>query len=147
MSALQHRSPGMVGAIFNHNKVACSLVADGYHVDFNAIKIAKKIMGDRLFCITDAVTTTSVGIYQHQIAGDKYESAGVLSGSSLTQLKSVNNLINEVGIDLGEAVRMCSLYPAKVMKRAEITGKIAVNENADLLCLTADRRLINLITC
>jgi N-acetylglucosamine-6-phosphate deacetylase len=122
-------------------------VADGYHVDFNAIKIAKKIMGDRLFCITDAVTTTNVGIYQHQIAGDKYESAGVLSGSSLTQLKSVNNLINEVGIDLGEAVRMCSLYPARVMKRAEITGKIAVNENADLLCLTADRRIIKLITC
>jgi N-acetylglucosamine-6-phosphate deacetylase len=123
------------------------LVADGYHVDFNAIKIAKKIMGDRLFCITDAVTATNSGIYQHQIAGDKYESAGVLSGSSLTQLKSVNNLINEVGIDLGEAVRMCSLYPAKVMKHAEITGKITVNENADLLCLTADRRIIKLITC
>lgn len=147
MSTLQHRAPGMVGAIFNHNKVACSLVADGYHVDFNAIKIAKKLMGDRLFCITDAVTTTSVGIYQHQMAGAKYESAGVLSGSSLTQLKSVNNLVNEVGIDLGEAVRMCSLYPARVMKRAEITGKIIVNENADLLCLTADRRLIKLITC
>jgi N-acetylglucosamine-6-phosphate deacetylase len=137
----------MVGAIFNHNKVSCSLVADGFHVDFNAIKIAKKIMGERLFCITDAVTATNSGIYQHQMAGDKYESAGVLSGSSLTQLKSVNNLVNEVGIDLGEAVRMCSLYPARVMKRPEITGKIAVNENADLLCLTTDRRIINLITC
>jgi len=126
--------------------VACSLVADGFHVDFNAIKIAKKIMGERLFCITDAVTATNSGIYQHQMAGDKYESAGVLSGSSLTQLKSVNNLVNEVGIDLGEAVRMCSLYPARVMKHAEIKGMITVNENADLLCLTADRRLINLIT-
>ena len=146
MSALQHRAPGMVGAIFNHNKVSCSLVADGFHVDFNAIKIAKKIMGERLFCITDAVTATNSGIYQHQMAGDKYESAGVLSGSSLTQLKSVNNLVNEVGIDLGEAVRMCSLYPARVMKHAEIKGMITVNENADLLCLTADRRLINLIT-
>ena len=122
-------------------------MADGFHVDFNAIKIAKKIMGDRLFCITDAVTATRSGIYQHQMAGDKYESSGILSGSSLTQLKSVNNLVNEVGIDLGEAVRMCSLYPARVMKHAEIKGMITVNENADLLCLTADRRLINLITC
>jgi len=52
-----------------------------------------------------------------------------------------------VGIDLGEAVRMCSLYPARVMKHPEIKGMITVNENADLLCLTADRRLINLITC
>lgn len=146
MSSLQHRAPGMVGAIFNHPKVACSLVADGYHVDFNAIKIAKKIMGERLFCITDAVTSTSTGIYQHQLAGDKYESADVLSGSSLTQLKSVNNLINKVGIESGEAFRMCGLYPANVMKRKEITGKIAVNERADLLCLDADRQFMQLIT-
>jgi N-acetylglucosamine-6-phosphate deacetylase len=81
------------------------------------------------------------------MAGDKYESSGILSGSSLTQLKSVNNLVTKVGIDLGEAVRMCSLYPARVMKHAEIKGMITENENADLLCLTADRRLINLIAC
>lgn len=146
MSALQHRAPGMVGAIFNHKKVASSIICDGYHVDFNAIKIAKEIMGERLFCITDAVTTTTTGIYQHQLAGDKYESAGVLSGSSLTQLKSVNNLINEVGIDFAEAIRMCGLYPARVMGRKEITGKIAVNENANLLCLQADRSFIKIIT-
>lgn len=145
MSALQHRAPGMVGAIFNHKKVASSIVCDGFHVDFNAIKIAKQIMGERLFCITDAVTTTNTGIYQHQLAGDKYESAGVLSGSSLTQLKSINNLINEVGIDLGEAVRMCCLYPARVMNQSGITGMITINENADLLCLQADRRFIKLI--
>ena len=146
MSALQHRAPGMVGAIFNHQKVACSLVADGYHVDFNAIKIAKTIMGERLFCITDAVTTSSTGIYQHQLVGDKYESAGVLSGSSLTQLKSVNNLINKVDIELGEAFRMCGLYPARIMNRKEMTGKISVNENANLLCLDADRQCLELIT-
>lgn len=144
MSALQHRSPGMVGAIFNHKKVLCSIVPDGYHVDFNAIKIAKTLMGDRLFCITDAVTTSHSGIYQHQLVGEKFESAGVLSGSCLTQLKCVNNLIDEVGIDLGEAVRMCSLYPARVMKRAEISGTITINENANFVCLNSERRLIKL---
>ncbi|MGI9137547.1 MAG: N-acetylglucosamine-6-phosphate deacetylase [Sediminibacterium sp.] len=146
MSALQHRAPGMVGAIFNHKNVLSSIVCDGFHVDFNAIKIAKQIMGERLFCITDAVTTTTTGIYQHQIAGDKYESAGVLSGSSLTQLKSVNNLVEKVGIELGEAVRMCSLYPARVMSQNGMTGMISVNEKANLLCLQADRSFIKLIT-
>jgi len=43
MSAFQHRAPGMVGAIFNHPGVMCSLVPDGEHVDFTAIKIAKKL--------------------------------------------------------------------------------------------------------
>jgi N-acetylglucosamine-6-phosphate deacetylase len=144
MSALQHRAPGVVGALFNHPRAMCSLVADGYHVDFSAIQIAKKLMGDRLFCITDAVTTTNTGFYQHYLVGDKYESAGTLSGSALTQLKSVNNLVEQVGIDVGEAVKMCSLYPAKVMQQKGITGTIEINENADLLCLSADRQLLKM---
>ncbi len=144
MSALQHRAPGVVGALFNHPRAMCSLVADGYHVDFSAIQIAKKLMGDRLFCITDAVTTTNTGFYQHYLVGDKYESAGTLSGSALTQLKSVNNLVEQVGVDVGEAVKMCSLYPAKVMQKKGITGTIEINENADLLCLSADRQLLKM---
>jgi N-acetylglucosamine-6-phosphate deacetylase len=144
MSPLQHRAPGVVGALFNHKKAMCSLVADGYHVDFSAIKIAKTVMGPRLFCITDAVTTTSTGLYQHELVGDKYECGGTLSGSALTQIKSINNLVNEVGIDLGEAINMCSAYPASVMKQDNINGKIEVNKNADLLCMTADRQLLKM---
>ena len=145
MSAFQHRAPGMVGALFNHKRAMCSLVADGHHVDFNAIKIAKKIMGDRLFCITDAVTTTNTGLYQHVLNGDKYESHGTLSGSALTQIKSINNLVNEVGIDLGEAIKMCSVYPAKVMNISAMQAHIDINENADLLCLSADRQLLKMV--
>ena len=145
MSTLQHRAPGLVGALFNHKRAMCSLVADGYHVDFSAIKIAKQLMGERLFCITDAVTTTTSGKYQHYLVDDKYESAGTLSGSALTQIKSVNNLVTHVGIDLGEAIRMCSLYPARVMQAKGITGTIGVNETADLLCLSADRQLLKIV--
>ena len=145
MSGLQHRAPGMVGALFNHPTASCSLVADGYHVDFAAIKIAKKIMGDRLFCITDAVTTTNTGLYQHALMGDKYESKGVLSGSALTQLKSVKNLVENVGIELGEAIKMCSLYPAKIMQQNEILGTIEMGGKADLLCLSADLSFIKMI--
>ena len=144
MSPLQHRAPGVVGALFNHKKAMCSLVADGYHVDFAAIQIAKKMMGDRLFCITDAVTSTSTGIYQHQLVGDKYECSGILSGSALTQLKSINNLVDQVGIDLGEAIKMCSLYPASLMQKQNISGVIEINKNADLLCLSTDRRLLKM---
>lgn len=145
MSGLQHRAPGVVGALFNHRKAMCSIIADGHHVDFAAIKIAKKIMGDRLFCITDAVTATSTGLYQHELVGDKYESGGILSGSALTQIKTINNLVTEVGIDLGEAIRMCSVYPSQVMQIPEMTGKIIVNSPANLLLMNSDRRLLKMI--
>lgn len=145
MSGLQHRAPGVVGALFNHPSAMSSIVADGYHVDFAAIQIAKKIMGERLFCITDAVTTTSTGLYQHQLVNDKYESAGTLSGSALTQLKSIHNLVQQVGISLDEAIKMCSLYPATLMQKETISGRIEINKNANLLLLSAELALLNMV--
>jgi N-acetylglucosamine-6-phosphate deacetylase len=143
MSSFQHRAPGVVGALFDHPTAMSSIIADGYHVDYAAIRIAKKIMGDRLFCITDAVTTTNTGLYQHTLVGDKYESAGILSGSALTQLKSIQNLVDHVGLPLDEAIRMCSVYPAKVMQNKNITGTLEINKKANLLCLAADFTILN----
>jgi N-acetylglucosamine-6-phosphate deacetylase len=145
MSGLQHRAPGVVGALFNHPTAMSSIVPDGYHVDFAAIQIAKKIMGERLFCITDAVTETNRGLYQHRLSGDKFESAGTLSGSALTQLKSVQNLVQHVGLSLDEAIKMCSLYPAKLMQSQQVSGTIEVNKNANLLFLSAALAFENIV--
>ncbi len=139
MSPLQHRAPGMVGAIFDHARVMTSIVPDGFHVDFSAVRIAKKIVKERLFVITDAVTETDKGPYQHYLVGDKYEAAGILSGSALTMAKSLQNLVNHVGIDLDEALRMVSLYPAQVMNKAGSMGRIEKGYDANLVML--DRSL------
>ena len=58
------------------------------------LRIAKQIMKERLFVITDAVTDTTDGYYQHQQVGDKYEARNILSGSALTMAKAVQNLVN-----------------------------------------------------
>ncbi|MFZ2785562.1 MAG: N-acetylglucosamine-6-phosphate deacetylase [Sediminibacterium sp.] len=135
MSPLQHRAPGMVGAVFNHSTVRSSIVPDGYHVDFAAIKIAKKQLGERLFAITDAVTEATGGPYQHRLNGDRYEANGVLSGSALTMLKCVQNFIQQVGIEPGEALRMCSLYPAQLIQKPGITGLLEPGHAADIIAL------------
>lgn len=123
MSVFQHRAPGMVGAIWTHPSIRSSIVCDGYHVDFAAVALAKRLMGPRLFCITDAVTPTNQGAYQHYLNGDKYESQGILSGSALTMLKAMDNLVDKVQVELGEAIRMCSLYPAQVINK-QYSGRI-----------------------
>ncbi len=133
MSALQHREPGMVGAVFNHANVMASIIPDGYHVDFAAIQIAKKILKERLFVITDAVTTTTSGYYQHNLVGNKYESNNILSGSALSMEKAVYNLVNHCGIELEEAFRMCSLYPAKVLGLDDELGMIEKGYRADFV--------------
>lgn len=143
MSALQHREPGMVGAIFNHPNVYCSIVPDGYHVNFEAIQIAKKQLGNRLFAITDAVTDTTTGAYPHQLNGDKYESNGILSGSALTMLTCIQKLHQHCGIELGEAIRMCSLYPAQVIQKQGVTGMLKPGQKADWIGLNEDLTLIH----
>lgn len=135
MSPLQHRSPGLVGATFDHTRIMASIIADGYHVDYAAISIAKKIMQQRLFAITDAVTATTEGYYQHQPDGDKYTADNILSGSALTMYKALQNLVKHVGIETGEALRMCSLYPAQVMQMDDRFGKIAEGYHAKMVLL------------
>lgn len=146
MSSLQHRKPGLVGATFNHSKVKASIIPDGYHVDFAAISIAKKIMGDRLFAITDAVTETGNGPYQHQPAGDKYECNGVLSGSALSMHKAFKNLVQHAGIQMEEALRMCSLYPAQVLGCDDNYGKIVPQATGQFLVLNKQLDLVEVFT-
>jgi N-acetylglucosamine-6-phosphate deacetylase len=124
MSPLQHREPGLVGAAMDHPSVMSSIIPDGYHVDLAAVRIAKKAMNERLFVITDAVTETSEGAYQHYLSGDKYEAANILSGSALTMDKALQNLVIHAGIEIAEALRMCSLYPARVIGMDKEAGRI-----------------------
>ena len=135
MSPMQHRNPGLVGAVLDHQKIMASIIPDGFHVDYAAIRIAKKIMQQRLFAITDAVTATTEGYYRHQPDGDKFIAGNILSGSALTMYKALQNLVKHVGIETGEALRMCSLYPAQVMQMDDTLGRIAKGFQAKMILL------------
>jgi N-acetylglucosamine-6-phosphate deacetylase len=141
MSPLHHREPGLPAAIINDEKAMASIIPDGHHVDFEMIRLAKSVMKERLFAITDAVTETDQGYYPHQLAGDKYESSGILSGSALSMVKAMKNLVHQAGIELGEAIRMCSLYPARVIGREHELGMIAPGYICKLVVLDEDLEL------
>jgi N-acetylglucosamine-6-phosphate deacetylase len=129
----------------DHDKVMSSIIPDGHHVDFVAIRIAKQIMKERLFVITDAVTETSGGYYQHHLSGDKYEAGGILSGSALTMDKAMKNLIDHAGIETGEAIRMCSLYPARVIKRDHQLGRIKPGYAAKMVVLDKEFMAVSVL--
>lgn len=146
MSPLQGRQPGMVGAIYDHNDVRCSVVCDGVHVDFASVRISKKIMQDRLFFITDAVTEVTYGEYIHVFKGDRYTLPdGTLSGSALTMLQCVRNGVEKCGIPLPEALRMASLYPATVIGQQSRWGVIQPGAAADMVVLDEQLNLLQVI--
>jgi len=137
MPPIHHRTAGLVPAIFKR-KPYTSIVADGVHVSFPMIELAKRELADRLFLITDAVTPTNEGIYQHQFKGDRFTMPdGTLSGSCLTMLRAVQNCVQKVGIPLDESLRMASTYPAQligemrrgVFKEGNRADVIVIDEN------------------
>ena len=147
MSPLQGREPGMVGAIYDDADVISSVVCDGIHVDFASIRISKKILGERLFFITDAVAEILHGEYQHVFKGDRYVLPdGTLSGSALTMLQAVRNGVEKVGIPLPEALRMASLYPASVLHASKKWGSIQPGAFADFVLLDDQLKLLRVFT-
>lgn len=126
MSPLHHRDTGLPGAVYQSPHACASIIPDGIHVDFEALSISKKVMGNRLFLITDAVeVSTNPNAYTHVRQKDRFTLPdGTLSGSAITLLEGVRNCVEKVGISLPEALRMASTYPARLMsmpQRAEIT--------------------------
>lgn len=132
MPPIHHREPGLVPAIFKL-KPYTSVVADGIHVSFPMIELAKKELGNRLFLITDAVTEAKNGVYQHVFTGDRYTMPdGTLSGSCLTMLKAVENCVSKAGISLEEGLRMASTYPAELLKGNKV-GLIKAGYDANII--------------
>ncbi|MBA2500190.1 MAG: N-acetylglucosamine-6-phosphate deacetylase [Chitinophagaceae bacterium] len=135
MSPMHHRNTGLPGATFLSDHAMASIIADGVHVDFETLKISKKLMQDRLFLITDAVEEVLEGAYVHVKQTDRYTLPdGTLSGSQLTLLQAVNNCIQYVGITKIEALRMASSYPARLLGDTN-RGNLSPGSRADFIVL------------
>ncbi len=133
MSQLHHRDPGLPGAAFVTENVYASIIADGIHVDYNMLSIAKKIMSERLYLVSDAVEESSEGSYRHVRQADRYTLPdGTLSGSGLTMMKAVKNCVENADIKVDEAMRMASGYSAKLMNFND-RGLIVPGYRADII--------------
>ena len=146
MTGLQHREPGVVGAVFNDSNVMSSIVCDGIHVDFAAVRIAKKVMEQRLFYITDAVAESKKGSYPHVFKNDRYTLPdGTLSGSCLTMMQCVKNGIERAGIQPEESLRMAAEYPASLLQSESPQGKIQEHHAAHFVVFDDDYKVVRVI--
>jgi N-acetylglucosamine-6-phosphate deacetylase len=138
MSPLHHRDPGLPGAVFNSDKACASIIADGIHVNFTVLTMAKKIMKERLFLVSDAVEENDHGAYQHVRQYDRYTLPdGTLSGSKLTMHSALKNCVTHAGISSEEALKMASLYPARLIKASD-RGVISPGARADFIIMDSD---------
>lgn len=137
MPSIHHRSPNLPAAVFSHPTAMASIIADGNHVDFEIVKMSYKLLKERMFLITDAVTSCNIGPYQHQLSGEKFITPdGTLSGSNITMLQAVQNCVTYCDIPLAEALNLATLNPARLMKLDTEMGNLKVGNKANLVLLS-----------
>jgi len=153
MPYITGREPGLVGAILDEPDVYCGIIADGLHVDYTNIRSAKRLKGDKLCLVTDATAPAGANIEQFIFAGKTIyyrnglcvDENGTLSGSSLTMIEGVRNLVEHCGIALEEVLRMATLYPARAIGVDKQLGGIAPGMVANLTAFTHDYKIIKTI--
>ena len=147
MSPMTHREPGVAGAAMADDSTWCGLIADGYHVHPAVLKVAihAKAKG-KIMLVTDAMPTVGADEKRFVLGGEEIMATdgrcaladGTLAGSDLDMIAAVKNCVEMVGIDLGEALRMASLYPAAFLKLDDVMGRIAPGYQADMILFDDD---------
>ncbi|PKG40628.1 N-acetylglucosamine-6-phosphate deacetylase [Psychromonas sp. Urea-02u-13] len=148
MSAITGREPGVVGAIYDTN-IYAGVIVDGFHVAYENVRISKKIMGEKLFLVTDATAPAGANIESFDFVGTTvyykdgkcFGADGTLGGSAVTMIESVEQTVKFVGIELEEAIRMATLYPAKAISVEDKLGSIEAGKIANLAIFNNDYKV------
>jgi len=146
MSQLGNREPGLVGTVLDDGRLWAGLIADGIHVDPATIAIAlrAKLGPAKIFLVTDAMATigtdmTSFTLNSRTIQrkeGRLTLEDGTLAGADLDMISAVRFMHRVIGLDLGEALRMASLYPAQAARVDGRHGRLRAGGRADMVHLS-----------
>jgi len=147
MVGIHHREPGLAGVALDDDRVTVELIADGIHVNPLIIKMAVKCKSPAgVALITDSTMAAGLDDGEYFLGEQRVTvrnkearlSSGILSGSTLTMIDAVRNMIKEFGIPLEQAVRMASETPSRIIGVNDRKGSITAGKDADILLLDKD---------
>ncbi|TIO19093.1 MAG: N-acetylglucosamine-6-phosphate deacetylase, partial [Mesorhizobium sp.] len=143
MSQIGNREPGLAGAAIDTGSFYAGIIADGIHVHPGTMTLAlnaKKGPG-RILLVTDAMATIGTDMTSFTLNGRTIYrkdgslrlADGTLAGADLDMISAVRFVHRVVGLDLDEALRMASLYPAEAIGQAHRLGRFANGTAADIV--------------
>lgn len=141
MTPLNHRNPGVVGAVFGSD-VNCELIADKIHVHPAMFQVVINIKGkDKVILITDSMRAGCMKDGVSELGGQKVivkdNSArledGTLAGSILRLNQAVKNILENTNLKMYEAIAMVSINAAKDIGIDKRKGSIEIGKDADIV--------------
>lgn len=146
MTPLNHRAPGVVGAIFDSD-ITTETISDGIHISYPSLRVAYKQKGtDKVLLVTDAMMACCMPDGEYSLGGQDVTvtngaarlKSGSLAGSVLTLDKAVMNVYKNSNYPLNEVVKMASYNGAKHCKVDDHKGLIKEGYDADLILFDDD---------
>ncbi len=138
----------------SENRLAVSIIADGFHLTKEEIRCFYKIKGDsQTILVSDALDLAGLtpGIY---IRGErevlltpdvvKFPAENVLAGAASPLIKCVSNMMKFTACSLESAINMASANPARILGLDDI-GEISEGKLANIILFTLDEQELKII--
>ena len=155
MPPLNHREPGVIGAVRDSEKCHPELICDGVHIHPSMVRAAFKMMGaNRMIFISDSMRATGMPDGQYTLGGLDVKvrgnratlvSDGALAGSVTNLADCMRTAITKMGIPLETAIACATKNPAISLGIYDERGSISVGKKADILLLDKNLTLKTVI--
>jgi N-acetylglucosamine-6-phosphate deacetylase len=146
MTPIGHRSPGIAGAVLEHEDVIAEVICDGIHVHPSMVRVALAAKSPSgIMAITDGTSGSGLPRGSKSALGGRtltvgdaaYLDDGTLAGSVLTMDRAFGQLVTRMGLSLVDAATVCATTPARALGLRGF-GVIAPGATGDLTVLSRD---------
>lgn len=143
---LHHREPGVTGHAFLEENIYTEVIADGFHIHPDMIKLAYLVKGaDRIELITDSMRAKGMPEGESELGGQKVIvkdkqarlETGNLAGSVLEYQDAFRNMMEFTGCSIEDVVKMTSGNQAREFGLTQ-KGAIAAGKDADMVLFDKD---------
>ena len=138
----EYKYEGTVESVYLTDGMSIELIADGIHLPSTILRLAYKLKGaDQTCLVTDALSCTATDgssfndpryIIENGVC--KLANRSALAGSIATSDVLVRTMV-KAGIPLGDALRMASETPARIMGVGHRKGALQKDMDADILIM------------
>ncbi|MGH9599461.1 MAG: amidohydrolase family protein, partial [Terracidiphilus sp.] len=150
MRPLDHREPGILGAVLADESLYSELICDGIHSEPEIARLWWRAKGpERAILVTDAMSAAGMtdgeyrlGGFAVQVAAGRATANGVLAGSVLTLDRALTNFMAFTGAPASQALRLLTANPAAMTGFDTVAGAVAVGRAASLVAVSAEGRLL-----
>ncbi len=150
MPPLNHRNPGVIGAVRDSDSCHVELICDGVHIHPSVIRATFAMFGaQRMILISDSMRATGLDDGEYTLGGQPVTVKGnlatlhdgTIAGSATNLMDCMRFVVKHAGLPLETAVMCATANPAKEIGIFDEVGSIAVGKKADFVLLDQDLNL------